>query len=261
MEAIYNTIGEGYNSTRKADPFLKEQILDLLQPRPENTYLDIGCGSGNYTKALASGGYKFIGIDPSEKMLDYAQNDPSSIQWMQGLAEDIPLAKNTMNGAIATLTLHHWTNIKEGFCELSRVLKPGSKLVILTSTPKQMDGYWLNHYFPITMENSRKEMPSESFILECGVANGFQLSDRRQYDVKDDLQDKFLYVGKNKPELYFDPEIRKGISSFSAFANAEDVEQGLRQLKKDVKSSKVHEIIKKFQNNNGDYLFLVLQKP
>ncbi|GAA4955738.1 hypothetical protein GCM10023314_31870 [Algibacter agarivorans] len=36
-------------------------------------YLDIDCGTGNYTNALQKVGFHFIGIDPSNKMLEKAK--------------------------------------------------------------------------------------------------------------------------------------------------------------------------------------------
>ena len=49
---IYERIGQTYDETRKADPEITNQLLTLLNPSPEGRYLDIGCGSGNYTQAL-----------------------------------------------------------------------------------------------------------------------------------------------------------------------------------------------------------------
>ena len=36
------------------------------------------------------------------------------------------------------------------------------------------------------------------------------------YWVSRDVQDRFLYAGKERPELYFNEQYRKGISSFNA---------------------------------------------
>ena len=66
---IYNTIGTGYNHSRRADPYITGRLLALLQAVPGGGYLDIGCGTGNYTIALAAAGLGFTGVDPSEVML------------------------------------------------------------------------------------------------------------------------------------------------------------------------------------------------
>ncbi|MCC6582333.1 MAG: methyltransferase domain-containing protein, partial [Chitinophagales bacterium] len=69
---IYNTIGKGYNNTRRADPYIAGRMLALLQPSPNGRYLDVGCGTANYTHYMAQSGLIFYGIDPSDTMLDIA---------------------------------------------------------------------------------------------------------------------------------------------------------------------------------------------
>ena len=76
---IYNKIGVGYNHTRQADPFIADRLLDLLSPEAGETYLDIGCGTGNYTVRLAEKGYQFYGIDPSDKMLGEAKSKSDKV--------------------------------------------------------------------------------------------------------------------------------------------------------------------------------------
>src|SRR5690606_33495093 len=77
----FDKIGIGYNSTRKADPFLADKLLEHLNPEKAGTYLDIGCGTGNYTSELEKRGFKLIGIDPSENMLEVARRTNSNIDW------------------------------------------------------------------------------------------------------------------------------------------------------------------------------------
>ena len=49
MGTKYDKIGIEYNLTRKADKYLTEQLLFHLNPKEHAQYLDIGCGTGNYT--------------------------------------------------------------------------------------------------------------------------------------------------------------------------------------------------------------------
>ena len=88
MNAKYDHIGQNYNRTRQADPYLTDQLYKHLQPQPERVYLDIGCGTGNYTHQLQKLGVNFIGIDPSEKMLTEARQKNPNIEWRKGIAEN-----------------------------------------------------------------------------------------------------------------------------------------------------------------------------
>ncbi|BAO76712.1 class I SAM-dependent methyltransferase [Winogradskyella sp. PG-2] len=260
MSAKYNQIGINYNQTRKADPHLTEQLLKHLNPKKEDLYLDIGCGTGNYTSELQKKGFQFIGIDPSIEMLQKAQTQNDNIQWKIGSAEKTDLPQHSIDGIIGTLTIHHWTNLARAFSELEYILKPDGKIVIFTSTPQQMEGYWLNHYFPKMLEDSMVQMPTLKTIEEAMNSSGLKVTSTNIYNIEPDLVDQFLYCGKQNPELYFDDSIRHGISSFSALANLEEVETGLAQLRKDIDSGKINTIINSYENNLGDYLYIIGEK-
>lgn len=260
MWAKYNDIGKGYNSTRKADPFLVSRFIAHLMPVKGRHYLDIGCGTGNYTCAIQRLGFDCTGIDPSEEMLRMARIQSNDISWIQGSAEAIPLASMVMDGCIACLTLHHWANLNGAFKEVFRVLKPGSRWVIFTSTPEQMQGYWLNHYFPSMLSASSLQMPDASEVAIALKEAGFEQLETEKYFIQEDLQDLFLYAGKQKPQLYLSERVRQGISSFAALALADEVQSGLVQLERDIQTGLVNEIIQHYLNDLGDYVFIVAMK-
>lgn len=256
---MYDSIGIGYNITRCADPYLSERLYQLLKPESGKKYLDIGCGTGNYTIELAKRGIAFWGIDPSAKMLDEAKEKFPGVNWLSGSAENIPLQNEFFDGAIATLTIHHWNNPKTSFKEINRVLKPGCRFVLFSSTPEQMQGYWLNYYFPQMMAEANNKMPSLLLVEEALNAAGFQITETETYFVKDDLQDLFLYSCKNKPELCFDENIRNGISTFALTNNKEEVENGLNKLRYDIDNNNLEAVIRKYENQLGDYIFIVAE--
>lgn len=261
MEVKYDKIGADYNSTRKADPFLTNKLLEHLNPGKTGIYLDIGCGTGNYTSALEKKGLRWIGIDPSEKMLGEARLKNSNVDWRIGTAESIVLADNAVDGIIGSLTIHHWNDLEKGFSEIHRVLKPGGRVVIFTSTPKQMKGYWLNHYFPKMLKDSIAQMPDLERVESAMTNSSIEITGIDKYYIQPELQDHFLYCGKHNPEIYFDRQIRNGISSFSSLANRHEVEQGLTDLRKDIDSGKINEIITSYKNDLGDYLYIIGKKP
>lgn len=256
----YDTIGIGYNTTRKADPYLTGKIIEHLKPEAEGLYLEIGCGTGNYTIALQEKGFRLIGIDPSEEMLSEAKERNTTITWQQGKAEAIDLKDNSIDGIFGFLTIHHWSDMEICFSELSRILKPDGKIVIFTSTPQQMQGYWLNHYFPNMLQKSIEQMPSLESIAEIMNRTNISLIDTHTYAIHEELEDNFLYCGKEKPELYFREEIRRGISSFSALAHSQEIEQGLIHLAADIYSDSFGTISEKYIHNKGDYTFIIAQK-
>ncbi|CAL2102654.1 Class I SAM-dependent methyltransferase [Tenacibaculum sp. 190130A14a] len=260
MNVKYDKIGKGYNQTRKADKYLTERLLFLLKPQPSKLYLDIGCGTGNYTNQFQQRGYSFIGIDPSETMLFKAKEKNNRIDWRIGTAENTQLNSDSIDGIIASLTIHHWKDINLAFRELFRVLKPNCKLVLFTSTQEQMQGYWLNEYFPKMLEDSINQMPKHEDILDALQSSGFKRNTSEKYFIKPDLEDKFLYCGKQNPQMYFNEAIRNGISSFSDLSNKTEIERGLQKLKRDIDTNQINAIINKYENDLGDYLFITAKK-
>lgn len=260
MLTKYNQTGINYNLTRHADPYLMAQLVKHLNPNKAGLYLDIGCGTGNYTSELQKKGFQFIGIDPSIEMLKKAQGQNTNVQWKIGSAEKTDLAEHSVDGIIGTLTIHHWTNLTRAFSELEYILKPTGKIVIFTSTPQQMKGYWLNHYFPKMLEDSMVQMPTLATIEKAMNSSGLKITNTELYNIKPDLLDQFLYCGKQNPELYFDEGIRHGISSFSALANIEDVKRGLMALRNDIDCGNIDDIIKSYENDIGDYLYIIAEK-
>jgi len=258
--ALYNRIGKGYNSTRKADPYITQRLLDLLSAKEGDLYVDIGCGTGNYTHEFASKGINIYGVEPSENMLEIAKQQSGSVKWLLGSAENIPVKDALFDGCTAILTIHHWTNLKSAFLELKRVLKSHGQLLVFTSTPEQMQGYWLNHYFPEMMARSICRMPAINYIEQIAIEARFSITSTEKYAVQPDLQDHFLYSGKLNPSLYFEKNIRMGISSFASLANRIEVKEGLSKLRKDIDANSFENIQGRYENNLGDYLFILFEK-
>ncbi|MBR9923250.1 MAG: class I SAM-dependent methyltransferase [Bacteroidetes bacterium] len=266
MKPKYDRIGQGYNQTRQADPYLLSRMLYWLSSgsaisKDTQKFLDIGCGTGNYTIALMEKGLAVTGMDPSDRMLETAQKRNPNGRWLKGTAEQIPMPDSSVDGALASLTIHHWSDLRAAFQEIKRVLKPGSPLVIFTSSPRQMNGYWLNHYFPSMLEDSIQQMPAVDIVLDALAFAEFSQIETEKYFVEPDLKDQFLYCGKQDPKKYFYPDIRQGISSFSDLARQAEVEAGLEQLRQDVESGSINTVMAEYENEMGDYLFLRAISP
>ena len=102
-----------------------------------------------------------------------------------------------------------------------------------------MNGYWLNHYFPKMLKDSINQMPSLENVENAMTNAEIEIIEVKKYSIKSDLRDQFLYCGKQNPELYFDENIRHGISSFSSLANRKEIERGLSDLRKDIDKGKI----------------------
>ena len=259
-QAVYDEIGRSYDQTRTADPEIVATISKLLERKVNGRYLDIGCGSGNYTVALAKSGYSMTGMDVSEKMLRKARKKTDDIDWVHGDARNLNFDDSQFDGAICILATHHIQQLDKAFGEAHRVLKPGSNFIIFTETPEQMHGSWLNHYFPKMMDDSGKVLTTENKLMTLLTKTGFGEISTEKFFVTNDLKDLFLNAGKYRPEIYLDPAVRAGISSFAKLSNEEEVNNGLSALKEDIESGAVQDLIEIYENQKGDYLFMVATK-
>ena len=260
MIAKYDRIGIGYNKGRKADPQLVQFLLKHLQPEHHKQYLDIGCGTGNYTIEIHRKALNLIGIDPSEEMLNVARKRSDSIDWKIGTVINTGMDINSIDGVIGSLTIHHWPNLPIAFKALHNILRKKGKLVLFTSTNEQMQTYWLHHYFPEMMKTSADQMPSLKETTEAMQQADFTDILTENYFFHPELEDHFLYCGKHRPELYLSAAIRKGISSFSSLADEDEIRIGLESLRADVDSGMILKIIGSYDNSGGDYKFITAQK-
>lgn len=256
MEAIYDTIGEDYDTTRKVDPEILSTLSKLLDIEIGKNYLDIACGTGNYTNRISRLGGIWFACDGSEKMLSEARSKSSDIKWMKSDVSDLGYDSNFFDGAICSLAIHHFPDLTRPFCEIFRVLKTRSNFVIFTSTPAQMKGYWLNHYFPVMMEKSCKQMPSLEQVDSALIQAGFSIQTTVPFFITPELKDFFLYSGKQRPEMYLSHNIRNGISSFHNFCSQSELDQGLEKMQRDITSGEIKSVMESYENKNGDYLFI-----
>lgn len=103
-------------------------LLELLQPRPGETILDLGCGTGELTQQIADAGADVLGLDLSPAMLEQARRQHPGLTFVHGDARDFALAEPV--DAIFSNAALHW--IKEPAAVLACVaqaLKPGGRFV------------------------------------------------------------------------------------------------------------------------------------
>ncbi|GEQ97972.1 hypothetical protein JCM17844_16090 [Iodidimonas gelatinilytica] len=260
MDALYDQIGSGYDATRKPDPYIRDKLKALLRPVEGERYVDVACGTGNYTLSLAKAGVRIVGFDASARMIATARKKgrPSSHEgFVLADVGQTPFKSAAFDGAVCTLAIHHFPDLMAAFCEIGRLVHPVSgRLVLLTALPLQMKRYWLCRYFPTMLRRSWEQMPDMEKLVKALYVAGFPHIDTEPYEVTETLEDLFLYSGKHRPQLYLDAGFRAGISSFANLADAGEVAHGLDQLAKDIKSGAICDIIRSYSHKGGDYLFI-----
>ena len=120
---------------------------------PEARILDICCGTGDMTAALAAerpaAAEPITGLDFSPEMLDRARTKYASgeIVWVEGDAMHLPFPDNSFDLITAAFGFRNLTNYAAGLRELHRVLAPNGQLGILEcNQPKGIRGIGYNLY-------------------------------------------------------------------------------------------------------------------
>jgi len=254
-QARYDRIGVGYDTTRRADPYITERLVDLLAPMQGGVYLDVACGSGNYTTALAGTGLAMSGVDQSTRMIEADRRKSDAVRWHVGDVSALLFGDRSFDGAVCTLAIHHFKDLTAAMREIRRVLR-GGRLVMFSSTRQQMRGYWINAYFPNALAGAIAQMPDLPDVQRSLREAGFRLIVTEAYEVRLDLQDLFLYSGKRRPEIYLDARVRAGISTFSLLADAAEVDAGCRKMAGDIATGRINDVMRSYEHSFGDYLFI-----
>lgn len=148
MEDVYSNIAE-------VDPAIQERIASILELRASDPQqeeflesylksvpfaersmvLEIGCGTGPVTRALAQCELisDVTGVDPSPVLLGYANalsHHYPDVRFLQADARELPFEKDTFDAAVLHTSLCHIPGADTVLSEAFRVLRPGGLLVV-----------------------------------------------------------------------------------------------------------------------------------
>ncbi len=234
MEATYNAIGLGYRKHRLPDARIGAQIAEALGSA--RTVLNVGAGAGSYEPTDR----EVTALEPSAVMI--GQRPPSAAPAVQGYAESLPFDDGSFEAAMAVLTVHHWSDFAAGLHEMTRV---ANRVIILTFDRYSDYDFWLTRdYFPeFDLEDEDRFPPMARYEAALGPISVDVVP------IPADCTDGFLGAWWARPEAYFEPTVRAGISSFSA-REPDEYASGLAALAADLESGE-------WKRRNGH----LLQRP
>tara|TARA_R110001599_G_scaffold64023_6_gene179802 strand:+ start:7441 stop:8265 length:825 start_codon:yes stop_codon:yes gene_type:complete len=115
---------------------LKKIMSDTASAGIAPTVLDLGCGGGHVSFAVAPLASSVVACDLSAKMLDVVaaaalQRNLSNIQIKCAAAETLPFADASFDIVITRFSAHHWSDVPAGLREMYRVLRANGVLVVI----------------------------------------------------------------------------------------------------------------------------------
>ncbi len=256
---LYDAIGKDYAKTRQADRRIVHGLCEVLGLAPSSTILDVGAGTGKYSRALADLGFQVNAVEPSEVMRAQSLPHPR-VKMIAAVAEEIPLPAASADGAVIVLALHHFSHREKALAEILRIIGRGP-LVIFTFQPREMRRFWLADYFP----KLGREIDSSFSQLKNVAEEVRRLTGRKVREIPfllpHDLEDRFAAAGWAEPESYLKSEIRNGISSFALMDPAE-VSDGIARLSADLASGewdRWHGALRTQEYFDAGYQFIVTE--
>lgn len=141
----------------------RERAVDQAQLEPGGKALDICCGTGDLAFELArrvGPGGRVVGSDFSEKMLDLAREKSAgpgaaeaTFEWADALA--LPYGDSEFDAVTVGFGVRNLADLGAGIGEMTRVVRPGGRVVILEITQPQRPplstffGLWFDKLVPL----------------------------------------------------------------------------------------------------------------
>jgi SAM-dependent methyltransferase len=224
----YDQVGREYTATRRPDPRIAAQINEALGDA--RTVVNVGAGAGAYEPPER----EVLAIEPSRRMI--ARRAPDSAPAIRGYAESLPLEADSVDAAMACMTLHHWADWRIGAQELRRVAR--KRVVIFTYDHSYAERFWLlRDYLPKLARLDGARFPA---IDEQRVAIGDDV-ELEPVPIPHDCEDGFLAAYWRRPSAYLDERVRAGISTFH-LPGAARLLDGLELLADDLQTGRWEEL-------------------
>lgn len=106
-----------------------EDLLALLDPKPGERVLDVGCGAGQLTAQIAAAGAEVIGIDSSPEMIAAARAAFPEINFVLADAAEFSFAE-AFDAVFSNAALHWVERAEDAVICMSQALKPGGRFVV-----------------------------------------------------------------------------------------------------------------------------------
>src|SRR3989344_3762249 len=115
---------------------IKPNLLRVLGDVKGKSVLDVACGQGFFSRALASEGAHVTAADIAPELIAIAKKlGPASITYLVAPASRMPLPDSSFDAAVCVLALQNIKDLSGALAQVSHVLKQGGTFVIVLNHP------------------------------------------------------------------------------------------------------------------------------
>lgn len=188
---VYDTYYETHLG-RQVDHVEKQLVWKyMIHMALERPILEIGCGTGHWTRFFRQKGLKITAVDLSEKMLEKArEKNPENVQFERMNVEDMKFRDHSFSNIISIATLEFVDDREKAFQEINRILKPGGFLIVgclnelseMGRTKKENELYRTAHFFnPEELKNHLSNF-GDPEIEGCAIIEDHMVKDYPDID-------------------------------------------------------------------------------
>jgi SAM-dependent methyltransferase len=244
----YERHGANYTRQRRADPRIAARINAALGDA--RTVVNVGAGAGSYEPDDRW----VLAVEPSASMR--AQRPAGLAPAIDARAEALPLDDDSVDAAMACVTIHHWEPPEAGLRELRRVARG---TVVVFTLDIDAHAPWQGEYLREGLDLERSRFPSTEAV--CEILGGRARVETLPTPA--DCSDGFVEAFWNRPEALLDPAVRASQSMWALLGSAteERIVERLRQALETGAWDAVHGHLRDADAFDGSLRLVISEKP
>ncbi|MFZ4855632.1 MAG: class I SAM-dependent methyltransferase [Desulfuromonadaceae bacterium] len=236
-----NNVLHYLGASQMADSELLDLIVQCARPQPEDQVLDVACGAGFLTCALARLVKRAEGIDLSGAMLREAGNHARSL-WLsnvgfhQGDSAALPFGEQAFDIVTCKLALHYFPDPDRAIGEMKRVVKRGGRIVLIDRVSSEIRQHQEYHNrIEMLRTPSKNRIYSASEIVSLLEQQGLTLEHIAEYEQYQDVDEWLETTGA--------PEENQSRARELLFRSLTDDLAGLKLFAVDSRLKLTHRIV------------------
>lgn len=228
LDKYYDQVSNKFDKIRfDFEEEIKSHCLWFMSNRNwlGKTLLDVGCGTGRYTKEFASIGMLSMGIDNSFSQLSVAIQ---KVPVIYGDALSLPFANDSFDAISCIMMIHQIKayNFEKLFQDIYLKLKPNGVFWIKTCSHQDLYRRPFNKYFPSSLNINSERYPEISSLNSLIISNKYELLRETnicdQYNLKGfEILNRFKDKHNSTLHLLSDNEFKNGLNMIQKDYNPE----------------------------------------
>jgi len=238
MDYDKGNIPSAYDAGRAYSPAVLALWFDRISrcaPRGAlSTILDLGCGTGRYSAALANHfDADVIAVDRSEKMLAEARKKSAErVHCARATGELLPLREASVDMVFMSMVFHHFEDPLRAARECRRVLRAGGVVCLRAATIDRISTYPYVPFFTRSRAILEATLQTQERIESIFQDAGLELA--RHELVRNEVAPNW--------HTYAD-KIARGADSILAQLSDREFQEGLRLLKQHAATAEIEPVV------------------